>query len=255
MAREIQEAFLPSIYPLFPPTSTPEQSALHFHHRYRPAVAVGGDFFHIIPIKDTTAGVLICDVMGHGVRAALITAILRALIEQHKNIAHDPSAFLQAINHTLVTLLKQTRMPIFATAFYLVADTQKRQLRYANAGHPSPCCIHHDNGHSVAQYTSQIKPGPALGVFADSIYNLTEAPLDPGDTVLLYTDGLFEAEGTDDTRYGQERLLASIQRHAALPTAKLLDKLIADIEQFTGTPNFHDDLCIVAIETNGSPTK
>jgi sigma-B regulation protein RsbU (phosphoserine phosphatase) len=244
MAREIQEAFLPSTYPTFPPTVTPEQSALLFHHRYLPAVGVGGDFFDIIPINDHQAGVLICDVMGHGVRAALITAILRALIEQHKPHAHDPGAFLQAINQTLFTLLNQTRMPVFATAFYLIADTHKHQLRYANAGHPSPCRIHHDN----AQYTSQNKPGSALGVFVDSTYNLTEAPLDPGDTVLLYTDGLFEAEGTDKTRYGQERLLASIQRHAALPTAALLDNILDDIKKFTVTPGFHDDLCLVSVE-------
>ncbi len=82
MAREIQEAFLPERYPTFPKGTPAKESALHFYHRYLPTGAVGGDFFDVLRISDTQAGVFICDVMGHGVRAALVTAMLRVLGEE-----------------------------------------------------------------------------------------------------------------------------------------------------------------------------
>ena len=77
MAREIQDAFIPQHYPSFPCEAPVEQSALRFYHKYRPTTEVGGDFFHVLRLSDTMAGVFICDVMGHGVRAALITAMQR----------------------------------------------------------------------------------------------------------------------------------------------------------------------------------
>jgi sigma-B regulation protein RsbU (phosphoserine phosphatase) len=82
MARDLQQVFLPQHYPTFPRSASSEESALQFHHRYIPAAAVGGDFFNVFPLTNTRAGVFICDVMGHGMRAALVTAILRGLVEQ-----------------------------------------------------------------------------------------------------------------------------------------------------------------------------
>src|SRR5207248_865042 len=119
MASEIQQAFLPHQFPAFPRGVALEQSALQFHSRYLPTGAVGGDFFHVLPLSETQAGVFICDVMGHGVRAALVTAIQRALIEELMDVAHDPGEFLTRINHALLSILRRTRTPMFASAFYL----------------------------------------------------------------------------------------------------------------------------------------
>ena len=93
MAREIQEVFLPRQYPTFPRQASSSESALQFAHRYIPAAAVGGDFFDVLALSDTQAGVFICDVMGHGMRAALITAIMRGLIEELLSSAYDPGGF------------------------------------------------------------------------------------------------------------------------------------------------------------------
>src|SRR6266567_7441605 len=119
MAREIQEIFLPQQYPNFPHSVASEQSALRFSHRYLPAAVVGGDFFNVFPITDTTAGVFICDVMGHGMRAALVTAIMRGLLEELMPLAADPGRFLAEINRSLRAILRRTREPFLATAFYL----------------------------------------------------------------------------------------------------------------------------------------
>jgi sigma-B regulation protein RsbU (phosphoserine phosphatase) len=249
MAREIQEAFLPQHYPSFPAGTKPEQSALRFHHRYRPAVAIGGDFFDVLPISDTEAGVLICDVMGHGVRAALVTAILRALIEQFKPVAGDPGQFLTSLNNGLFTLLKQTKMPMFASAFYLVADIGRAQLRCVSAGHPLPCRIRRPHNETEPIECSKASMGPALGVFEGSRYLTTDQPLTDGDLILLYTDGLFEVENPENQHYGQERLFGAFAKFAKFPPSELLDRLLGDIVHFAGTNVFSDDLCVVAVET------
>ena len=135
MAREIQQAFLPQQYPSFPRRAPPEESAIQFFSRYIPTTAVGGDFFHVHSLSDTEAGVFICDVMGHGVRAALVTAIQRALVEEMLPAAHDPGRFLTELNRAMLSILRRARTPMFASAFYMVVDLSKGELRYANAGH------------------------------------------------------------------------------------------------------------------------
>src|SRR5205823_7483318 len=138
MAREIQQVFLPQQYPTFPSSASPAQSALRFHHRYLPAAAVGGYFFYIFAITDAIAAVFVCDVMGHGMRAALVTAILRGLVEELLPLAMDPGKFLAEINRSLHAILERTNEPTLATAFYLIADVDESELRFASAGHPSP---------------------------------------------------------------------------------------------------------------------
>ena len=101
LAREVQQALLPQSYPSFPRSATEAASALHFSHRYLPEGRVGGDFFTVTQISDTQAGVLICDVMGHGVHAALVTAVERVLVEEIHGVADDPGAFLGELNRRL----------------------------------------------------------------------------------------------------------------------------------------------------------
>ena len=141
MAREIQTAMLPQQYPVFPPGLPPEQSAFQFTHRYQPAEGVSGDFFSVSTLSDTEVGVFICDVAGHGVRAALVTAMIRALAEELKPLARDPGSFLRKLNSDLCAILKSTGSPMLTTAFYFVADWQTGVVRFANAGHPKPLII------------------------------------------------------------------------------------------------------------------
>ncbi len=248
LAREIQETFLPQTYPTFPDGTKPEQSALRFYHRYRPAVAIGGDFFDVFAISSTEAGILVCDVMGHGVRAALVTAIIRTLIEQFKPIAAEPGPFLTAINNGLVSILKHTKMPVFASALYLIADIGRAQLRCVSAGHPLPCRLRRAHADVEPITCSKASMGPALGVFEGSHYTATEFPLATGDLILIYTDGLFEVEGRDGNHYGQERLVSAFTKFAKFPPSELLDHLLSDIVHFAGKSEFSDDLCVVAVE-------
>jgi sigma-B regulation protein RsbU (phosphoserine phosphatase) len=248
MAREIQGAFLPERYPTFPRNASLKQSALRFHHCYLPTGAVGGDFFDVLPISDTQAGVFICDVMGHGVRAALVTAMVRTLAEELVSVAAVPDKFLVEVNRRLLGILTQTRMPMFASAFYLVVDLERGELRYSNAGHPSPLLVRRGVGRVEALGFPGSRPGPALGVFEESVYPMGRCPVVPQDLVVLFTDGLYEVEGAEGDEYGQERLLAAVSKRSRLPAGELFDELLADVQKHGGNRGFADDVCIVGVE-------
>src|SRR5436309_1180589 len=138
MAREVQLTMLPQQYPAFPSVDDPRHSAFEFTHRYLPTGTVGGDFFTISALSETEAGVFICDVAGHGVRSALVTAMIRALVEELKPVATNPGKFLTKLNCDLHAILKHTGTPLLTTAFYMVSDSQSGLMRYPNAGHPRP---------------------------------------------------------------------------------------------------------------------
>src|SRR5256714_4556569 len=121
MAREIQMTMLPQQYPLFPPGRQSE-SLFQFTHRYIPSGTVGGDFFTISALSDIEAAVFICDVAGHGVRSALVTAMVRALVEELKPVANDPGRFMSKLNSDLCAILHHTGTPLLTTAFYFVAN-------------------------------------------------------------------------------------------------------------------------------------
>jgi phosphoserine phosphatase RsbU/P len=248
MAREIQQAFLPQQYPTFPRAARPTESHIRFFSRYIPTTAVGGDFFHVLPISDTQAGVFICDVMGHGVRAALVTAIARALVEELLPVANNPSRFLTNINQTLLAILRRARTPMFASAFSLVIDTGRGCVSYANAGHPSPVLIRRGEGEVMSLCAPAERPGPALGVFKEAVYEMYTRPIAPGDLILLFTDGLYEVEGDNDSFFNHEMLLDVLRRNAAKPTEKLIDDTLGDVRNFALGHIFTDDVCLIGVE-------
>jgi serine phosphatase RsbU (regulator of sigma subunit) len=254
MAREIQQIFLPDQYPTFPHSVAPEDSALRFTHRYIPAQAVGGDFFDIFAITDSTAGVFICDVMGHGMRAALITAIMRGLIEELMPVAADAGKFLTEINRSLRAILRRTREPFLATAFYAVADATTGELRFANAGHPSPFRLQRDTKevHPLKDYDP--RHGPALGLFEKTDYPTCSCPFAANDLVFLFTDGIYEVTNAAGEEFGQERLLQAVRKRLQTPAEQVFAELLAEVQQFSGSQEFEDDVCLVGVELVRPPS-
>lgn len=198
-------------------------------------------------LSDTEAGVLICDVMGHGVRSALVTAMLRAMVGDLEIHAGDPGKFLAEMNHKLAVLLKQVEEPLYATAFYLVADVAAGKMRYAKAGHPAPLHLRRQAG-VVEPLPFPGHAGAALGLFEKGDFITSERLLTAGDRILLFTDGLFEVTGPNDEDYGQEHLLAAVRQRLNLPLPELLDGLIADVRGFAGGNEFEDDVCLLGME-------
>lgn len=248
MARELQNALMPRLYPCFPHDANPSDSALHFSHFFSASTAVSGDFFDILDLSDNSAGIFICDVMGHGVRAALVAAIVRALVGELKGIGQQPGQFLAKLNEKLYGILKQSDIPMFASAFYVVADLEKGELRYANAGHPDPLCVQHGEGDAQAAPLNHCKRGPVLGMFPRAEYGVSAMPLAVHDVVLLFTDGLFEVEGADGELYDQEALVKAVNRRANLHAGELCGEVLSEIREFAAKDKFDDDVCLVALE-------
>jgi sigma-B regulation protein RsbU (phosphoserine phosphatase) len=253
MAREIQAAMLPQLYPTFPRIVPVEQSAFQFVHRYQPAETVSGDFFSVSALSDTQAAVFICDVTGHGIRAALVTAMIRALVEELKPVATDPGIFLSKLNSDLCSILKTTGSPMLTTAFYLVADWQTGVLRFANAGHPKPLLVRRPTRLVQPLANASGRGEPALGLFENSPYQTTETTIRPGDLLMLFTDGLYEVQGLNEELYSQERMMLDVQNLLPKHAADLFDALLDAIRAFSVDHEFADDVCLVGMEYTGKP--
>ncbi|MGA3171631.1 MAG: SpoIIE family protein phosphatase [Chthoniobacteraceae bacterium] len=258
MASEVQQAFLPQQFPSFPKGAAPAESAIAFCARYLPTGAVGGDFFHVLPLSDTEAGVFICDVMGHGVRAALVTAIQRALVEELASLGRQPGEFLTHINQALLSILRRTRTPMFASAFHLYLNAASGEIRYANAGHPKPLHLRRSLGRVDVLSPTGSRPGSALGVFEQAAYETHEARAEPGDLILMFTDGIFEVEGAGGDYFDQQRLIAAVERQLHAPTEELLEALLSETRNYSVKHQFGDDVCLVGVElkqflTTGRP--
>jgi sigma-B regulation protein RsbU (phosphoserine phosphatase) len=248
MAREIQITMLPQQYPSFPRTATPEESAFHFTHRYLPTGAVGGDFFTVSALSDEEASVFICDVAGHGVRSSLVTAMIRALLEELKPLAHDPGQFFTKLNRDLHAILKHAGTPMLTTGFYLVADWKTGIIRYTNAGHPKPLLVRRNQKVVEALKNTSGKSQPALGLFEEAIYQTSEVRFSPNDLVMLFTDGLYEVQDEGHELYSQSMLVTDVEQRAQLPASELFDELIERMQRFSADGKFSDDVCLVAIE-------
>jgi sigma-B regulation protein RsbU (phosphoserine phosphatase) len=248
MARELQLAMLPHEFPCVPRNKPREESQLEFFSFFSPMGAVSGDFFDIIPLSDTQVGLFICDVMGHDVRAALVTAMMRALVEDLSTTTADPGELLTQINREVAGVFMQTGSTMYATAFYLIADVAHAEFRYANAAHPEPLLVRRQRGTvELLGAESKQKKGPALGLFSEGRFPTHRLAMEAGDLIALFTDGLIETEGRDNEAFSSERLLAMVRQHAHLPAKELVAALIDEVKQFSAS-GFEDDLCIAGVE-------
>jgi phosphoserine phosphatase RsbU/P len=249
MARELQLAMLPQKFPSVSGGKPGHQCSLKFFTCFLPSGAVSGDFFDVIALSKTSVGVFICDVMGHDVRAALVTAMMRALVEDLSTTATDPGHLLSQINNALFTIFQQAGSTMFATAFYLVADLDTGQLSYASAAHPDPLQLNRRQGKVQPLGAGPDgKRGPALGLFKEAVFPTFQCRMEPGDLVMFFTDGLIEAEGNDRKIFSYEQLTAAIHRHVGLPPKKMLAEMLSEIRKFSGQDKFDDDVCVVGME-------
>ena len=247
MAVELQQAMMPNPSKLFTnrPDGRPEP---RFDRRYRPASLVGGDFFHVLKLSDAVSSVFICDVMGHGVRSALVTAMLRALIEACGPDAADPSLLLSHLNSEFTKILKHTDTVAFASAFYCVLDAEQRQVLYARAGHPYPFHMRRKAGAVDRLNCADGVAGPALGLMPSARYGNTRISVDPGDWIFLFTDGIEEAMNDTGVLFGESVLPAVLQANAGMAPGNVLDRVLLEAERFAGGAPLGDDVCLVAAE-------
>ncbi|MEQ1862502.1 MAG: SpoIIE family protein phosphatase [Chthoniobacteraceae bacterium] len=249
IASELHRAFLPADFQVFPPGAAPGEAQLRIRNLYFPSGTIGGDFFDIRVLSDHEVALFISDVMGHGIRAALVVATVRGLIEQLRPLAGDPGAFLTQLNATYTTIFKHLGgTVIFSTALYAVIDTRTGVLRCANASQPRPYILRRAESRCEQLSMSAGGRPTALGILPDARYATSEVRLAPDDLLLLYTDGLSEVESPDGDLYEGRRFEQTLRAHLHSPADALLDALLADAKTFSGSGIFEDDVCLLAVE-------
>jgi len=247
MATELQQALMPSTYPTFA-AGAAGASKLRFCHRYLPATLMGGDFFHIARLNDDTAAICICDVMGHGVRAALITAMMRAMIETHAAEAADSGRLLTQLNSEFTGILKQTGTLVFVTVLYCVINVTTGNARFSRAGHPPPLYARRSSCEVQTIPLGGGSGGPAIGIIPNAQFKTTETQLASGDLLLFYTDGIIEVESREGTQLGIEGLRESVRGNLNKSTDALLEAIVSDVYKFGESTVLTDDACLVAAE-------
>ncbi len=251
-ARTFQQSLLPDSenYPAVAHASAQNSGAplrLNFHHVYQPTLSLGGDFFDVIKLSEFRAGVLIADVMGHGARSALVTAILRTLFQELALQTNDPGELLTRLNARFHSIVQGSDQFLFVSACYLVLDTERAQVHYASAGHPAPVRADRARENVVALEDARCT-GAALGLSSDTLYSSCTLSMDAGDTFLLFTDGLVEAPDEDGEEFGEERLYQLVRDNPNHSGSGLTAIILRALDAWTGGGTLPDDLCLVTVE-------
>jgi sigma-B regulation protein RsbU (phosphoserine phosphatase) len=218
------------------PTTFPNSANFRVAARYVPMKSVAGDFYDFIVADNTQAGLLIADVSGHGVPAALIASMVKLAATSQRANAADPSALLAGMN----TALFGNTQEQFVTAAYVHLDSTSRRLKYSAAGHPPMLLLR--NG----EVTPIVENGLMLAAFDFATYTSADYPLQPGDRFLLYTDGLIEAANANGDFFGQNALSALIRQTAALSPSAVSDQIISSVQQWSASQE--DDLTVLVCD-------
>lgn len=235
LAKEVQQALLPQAYP-----DTPN---LKFSHKYIPTLAVGGDFFDIQKLSPTSVGIFVCDVMGHGPQAAMITGIVKALLNQFGPNSPGPGDLLFHMNERFLEMMSSGGLPVFITAFCTVIDVANGICFYANAGHPAPFLI--QTSHSSIDEL-KIRPGPALGMIKDVSYQVSERVLEDKDMIFFFTDGLSELTNSGKKQFGSTELRRAILNNIDLPPHSFIEAIISAADAFADGLSSEDDITLLA---------
>ena len=231
MARLIQRSFLPE-----PPPPRPE---IEMHAANIPARSVSGDFYDFFKLGDGRQVIVIGDVSGKGVPAALYMANLLNMLRYRVNESADLGLGLRRLNAQLFT---QSQKGMFVTLAVLALDTATGRLEFYRAGHLPPLILGADGSHRFVGEGG----GPPLGVIPDIVIAPETVQLAPGDRVVLYTDGVTEAEGSAAADLGLEGLAAMLARQD-VPLPVLTARIFAEVNAAEGQPALHDDLTVVII--------
>ena len=234
MARQIQLAILPR--------ETPKIHGLDIAARYIPMSSVAGDFYDFIVVDERHVGILIADVSGHGLPSALIASMLQSAFAAQSAHASDPARVLAGLNQVLSGKFQWH----FVTAAYLFVNLEESTVNYAGAAHP-PLLLWRKKSGSA---TEVLENGLLLGLFPDSTYSAITLPLEGGDRIVLFTDGIVEARNPSKEVFGMDRLKRFVEENHALSAERFGDALLDAVghwsEQARGEGQ-SDDITLVAI--------
>jgi serine phosphatase RsbU (regulator of sigma subunit) len=239
-ARLIQQSILPE--------SVPQTAGLDIAARYVPMTAVAGDFYDFIAIDCKRVGILVADVSGHGMPAALIASMLKIALAAQADHAADPARVLQGLNQALCGKFQHH----YVTAAYAFVDMEKSTLTYAGAGHP-PLLLW---GARSGEVRDIAENGLFLGKFNFATYSSVEVPLKPGDWGLLYTDGIPETTNVSQVEFGTERFRQFLVAERNKSADQFADRLLEELSRWSAHrqgEDLDDDITMVVIHVSNNP--
>ena len=234
MARQIQLSILPH--------TLPNLEGLEIAARYLPMTSVAGDFYDFIAIDDKHLGILIADVSGHGLPSALIASMLQVALTAQGSNASVPAKVLSGLNHALCGKFTYN----FVTAAYVYLDLKDNFMRYAGAGHPPLLLCRSSSGKAA----KVLENGLVLGMFPEATYETLELPLEPGDRIVLCTDGILEAPNRVHEQYGTDRLMRFMENNTSLRADKFADAFLHELSLWSEQSSEHgqqDDITLLVI--------
>jgi len=232
-ARSIQEGFLPKEIPQLP--------GYEITGAWQSARVVGGDYYDVLAFGQDKLGLCIADVAGKGMPAALVMSNLQAAVRGLASPLVPPDDLCARLNDLLY---RNTTSDRFVTFFYAQLDGPTRFLRYVNAGHNAPIVLHRNGSHDRLR-----EGGIVLGVFPGQLFALGTIQLEPGDRVVLFTDGVTEAGGHQGEEFGDARLLLVLEQNRA-SNAKQIQKKILDAAAAFSQSAWHDDATLLVVDVN-----
>lgn len=223
------------------PRHTPQIPGWQFASYYQSAWQVGGDFYDFIrrDHDPDSLCLVIADVTGKGVPAALYMAVARTLIRAETDINHSSAQVLQRVNELIIN---DNQSPLFLSALYAILDVTTGKLSYTSAGHDPPLCLRQSTG-LVEELPAK---GSLLGAFRDVAFTAQIATLAPGDVLLLYTDGVTEARDTEGGFFGAERLKTALAAVSECSAEEIVQEVVTAVSQFAGSATQADDLTLLA---------
>jgi sigma-B regulation protein RsbU (phosphoserine phosphatase) len=231
MAREVQARLLPQ--------HAPQMKTLDYAGRCVQARAVGGDYYDFLDIGESRIALVLADVSGKGMSAALLMASLQAALRTHCSAGlWDPGAIMRQVNRLLY---ESTAPQHFATLFLAEYDDTRQRLRFVNCGHNPPLLLRSAGALQRLDATATV-----LGVFPDWNCTVGEIALGAGDLLAMFTDGITEAANDHAEDFGEDRLIAALQAHRNEPVAEILDAVIRAVQEFGGKDQSDDLTLIVA---------
>jgi phosphoserine phosphatase RsbU/P len=231
-AQQVQQQLLPG--------APPVTAQIQFDVRYYPHDLVGGDFYDISELASGKYGVMVADVSGHGVSAALYTMLLKSACEHNHHLADAPGDFLEAVNGELGSVIVDES---FATALYGVVDGETGQMVYANAGHCTPLHYRAATGDVISLEAY----GMPLGILDEGEYETHKVAMGPGDLLLCYTDGLSEVVDRDGEMLGDAGLAELLKLHVDADREDMLDRLYRQVKSHCGNVALADDVLLLSI--------
>ena len=232
IARELQFSILPG--------SAPEVAGLRIAAAYEPMTAVAGDFYEFIDAGDHGIGLLIADVSGHGVPAALIASMIKVAAQSVNGCASDSANVIRKLGRTLSSHLRGQ----FVSAAYLWMDTANGVARYSAAGHPP--LLHWSA--STAKLTRVESNGLLFGVLPDCEYPACDIPMAAGDRFLLYTDGVTEPENAAGEAFGENRLEQIMREGGSANASEMSARLVSGVRQWQAAPSAQDDITLLVVD-------